>query len=649
MIDTGIPNYWHRLPLVGKVTSITVAVSVVLWILFHSLHYDGMQHTANAILLQEARQQVVICRNLLEASVRTQGRVVNLLSERQVLLDYVASRWYSLANVVPDPPLSHEQSPAWLPAREVVRDLVYSPFVLLLDSNGVVRESYQERKKALPDQLARSVALTVKTGKSLVETTIREIDGVDYLVSGSRIITPSGEHRGYLLLATPLDDDFFSSLQLQLASNSILVLLNPDGQSVRASGQRDLVQDGRTVPSLQSRYVIQRQTLFVSDVATESSPRVAAILIPRDGAEEIIRIIQEDDYDFLGVGLGALLLLFLFIIRHLAGNAQALIEEMLSASRQMLGTEPTLAKGGDPLRVMQDQFRLLIGDVAEVRRHLEEREKELTLANKSLLESLVMVKRTQSKLFEAEKMAYLGSLVAGVAHEINTPVGIGITAASFLESKCRQFQSLMDSGKMKKGDLVDFIRDARESSEMVLNNLQRAAELIRSFKQVAVDQSSEERRHINMNDYVGQIFKSLHPRLKKTGITVTYDCPENLNYDGYPGVLSQIITNLVENSIQHGFAVDEAGTIQLKIDALDDNIRMEYRDSGRGMTHDVQERIFEPFFTTARKRGGSGLGLHIVYNLVTQSLKGTIQCDSSPGSGVLFILVFPGSHGTFPE
>lgn len=258
-----------------------------------------------------------------------------------------------------------------------------------------------------------------------------------------------------------------------------------------------------------------------------------------------------------------------------------------------------------------------------------------------LQQALVTLQTTQEQLVQAEKMSALGRLVAGVAHEINTPIGVGVTAISHLEQRTKEFSELFGQNRMKKSDLESFIKLSLETVDMVQTNLRRASELVKSFKQVSVDQTNEERRNFPLLEYIEETLRSLQPTIKKTKqrITVNGDC--DLKVTTYPGAISQIVTNLVMNSLNHAFDPDSEGYMMVKIQRKEHFLVIQYADDGRGMPEEVTEKIFEPFFTTNRSKGGTGLGMHIVYNLVTQKLGGTIQCISVPGRGTTFILEFP--------
>jgi len=272
---------------------------------------------------------------------------------------------------------------------------------------------------------------------------------------------------------------------------------------------------------------------------------------------------------------------------------------------------------------------------------VEKRTKELAAANKELTATLERLNQAQQQLIQSEKMASLGGLVAGVAHEINTPVGIGVTAASHLEDKTKAMLEEFRAGALKRASLEEFLGVCDESTHMILANLRRAAELIRSFKQVAVDRSTEERRVFLLRSYFEQVLLSLRPHLKKTAIVVELACDDKVEIDSYPGVWSQILTNLVLNALQHAYEPGQAGRIKITATLEPERLRFIFADDGKGIAPENLNLIFEPFFTTYRQKGGTGLGLSIVYNLVTQTMGGTIHVASELGQGTVFSIMVP--------
>ncbi len=283
----------------------------------------------------------------------------------------------------------------------------------------------------------------------------------------------------------------------------------------------------------------------------------------------------------------------------------------------------------------------------EAERSLAVQVEEHALANTELARTLEQLKEAQDQLVQTEKLASLGALVAGVAHEINTPVGVAVTAASTLRARAEALARDLEQGQLKKSSLKDFLETADQSTRILLSNLERAAELIQSFKQVAVDRSNSERRRFNVREYMEEILLSLRPRLKQTPHRVELECDDALEIDSYPGALSQVLTNLIMNSLIHAYDSDDgrSGVMRLQVRRAGEHLELRYSDDGKGMTTEQLRQIFEPFYTTRRGAGGSGLGMHIVYNLVTQTLGGAIQVNSQPGQGVEFTLSLPMQAG----
>lgn len=275
---------------------------------------------------------------------------------------------------------------------------------------------------------------------------------------------------------------------------------------------------------------------------------------------------------------------------------------------------------------------------AEIRKLNEDLEARVQQRTAELENSLNNLRAAQKKLVESEKMASLGGLVAGVAHEVNTPVGVAVTAASFLQEKT---DAIADKADATEKDYAQYLQTAKDSTQLILTNLQRAADLVRSFKQVAVDQSAEKRRTFNVGQYIDEILVSMGPRFKRTQHEITVNCPDDLTIDSFPGAFAQVVTNLVMNSLVHGFEDIEQGRITIDVHAEDHGIHLQYRDNGRGMDEETAAHVFEPFFTTRRAHGGAGLGMHVVYNIVTQTLGGTLECQSAPGEGVTFDFFLP--------
>jgi signal transduction histidine kinase len=262
-----------------------------------------------------------------------------------------------------------------------------------------------------------------------------------------------------------------------------------------------------------------------------------------------------------------------------------------------------------------------------------------------LEQSVEALNQRQVQLIEAEKMASLGSLVAGVAHEINTPVGICITATSHLSEIGQEIKHKFEGNQISRKYLAEYINESIECSQLMLSNLNRAAELIRSFKQVAVDQSNSLSRVYYIKNYINEVLISLKFKIKNSQITLNFDTENDFEVQGEPSAMSQILTNLFINSLAHAFEHEAKGDISISVSLEEEQVVLTYHDSGCGISTEHIKHIFEPFYTTKRGQGGCGLGLHIVYNLVSQSLHGNIACQSEPDNGTNFIIKFPPHYG----
>ena len=268
---------------------------------------------------------------------------------------------------------------------------------------------------------------------------------------------------------------------------------------------------------------------------------------------------------------------------------------------------------------------------------------EVRLGADRLRQTLTELEYTQATLVDSAKMASLGNLVAGVAHEVNTPVGILLGAASHFSAVTADFRARL-AGGLKRSELEAFLDEAAEAMRLIQFNAGRAGELIAGFKQVSADQTSEERRQFLLAPYIDEVLAALRPSFRRRPISVSVDCPPELDCDTYPGALAQVLTNLMMNALLHAFDEDQTGQVRVGADQGDGLVTLVFADDGHGIPADHQPRIFEPFFTTRRGNGGTGLGLNIVYSRVVSVLKGSISVESAPGQGTRFIVTFPKIH-----
>ncbi|MDP2370966.1 PAS domain S-box protein [Rhodoferax sp.] len=337
---------------------------------------------------------------------------------------------------------------------------------------------------------------------------------------------------------------------------------------------------------------------------------------------------------------------------ELTGQIQGMDAWMVRRDGQRLLCRITgrrIQVGGASLLIMaQDDVteqRRIQQEIVDLNLRLEqrvgERTQQLQQANAELSATLATLHHAKDQLVHSEKLAALGALVAGVAHELNTPIGNGLTVATTMEHHVKAFSVLMDQ-RLKRSDLERFVNDTGQAAEILIRNLTRAGTLVSSFKQVAVDQTSSQRRQFNVREIVSEIVLTLNPTIRASGCDVATTVDDGLWLDSYPGPLGQALTNLINNAIIHGFGAGRKGRIDIVARGLGaDLVEIAVRDHGKGINADDLRRIFDPFFTTRLGQGGSGLGLHIVHNIVTGLLGGQVAVTSQLGEGAAFTLHLP--------
>lgn len=319
------------------------------------------------------------------------------------------------------------------------------------------------------------------------------------------------------------------------------------------------------------------------------------------------------------------------MMENLKGINEELELKVSLRTEELTATNQELIAMNDEILDANDKLNAEIVKRLKLQQEIQAKNTELSVAMENL-------KNTQSYLIQSEKMASLGVLVAGIAHEINTPIGVSITAASHFYELVRDLKNEFKESIPDKKTTDEYLSDMVEVSSMIQSNLSRASSLIKSFKQISADQSSEERRTFNIKSYIEEVIFSLRPQLKKTKIQVVVSCEEDILINNYPGAFSQILTNLIINSLTHAFDLESEGNIVIKAEMEDNWLLIHYSDNGKGISSDILPKIFDPFFTTNRSNGGTGLGLYILYTLINQKFGGTIECKSNPGKGTEFII-----------
>jgi len=326
-------------------------------------------------------------------------------------------------------------------------------------------------------------------------------------------------------------------------------------------------------------------------------------------------------------------------------KVQTNLSELLNVSVIIIGTGFFgFVLAGD-LRKALIELNLSKRELLELNDQLEsrvaQRTEQVESANRALHDSMEQLERAMNELVHAEKLASLGSMVAGISHELNTPIGNSLLAASSLERLFVTISEKVQAGNFKRSALEEFIKEGLEISALITRSTSRAADMVSSFKQVAVDQTSEQRRNFDLKDVIDDNLSAMLPNFKNKEIRINNTVPEGIECNSYPGPLGQILTNLVQNAIVHGFDERGYGNLTLIAENLPDHVMLSIHDDGIGMAQNVIAHVFDPFFTTRMGRGGSGLGLTISHRIATSILGGDLRVDSAPGIGTTFTLTLP--------
>lgn len=377
-----------------------------------------------------------------------------------------------------------------------------------------------------------------------------------------------------------------------------------------------------------SRGISQGGSVIIENVSLDSEP-----MGPIGLSQVIISPYYDDNKNLDGILIGGVSVSKKDYYDEIS---KELIPSFMVFTQQM----SSLLQNFEAKRYLNEKVQQRTAEVVKQKQEIEEKNEVLEDQKEELQRTLENLKLTQSQLVQSEKLASLGGLVAGVAHEINTPVGIGVTAVSSLMEDTQRMVDLYKKEEISRKDFKEFLQSTNNTAKLIQKNLERTAQLVQSFKQVSTDQSTEEQREFLFKAYLEDVIRSLYPKFKNRNIEINIDCKADLKLDSYPGIFAQIFTNLVLNSIAHGFTGDRDGTIDIVVKQEDNQLNIEYKDNGKGIPEDILPKIFDPFFTTDQSKG-TGLGMNIVYNLVTQKLNGEIGCESKEGEGVVFLLQMP--------
>ena len=399
-------------------------------------------------------------------------------------------------------------------------------------------------------------------------------------------------------------------------------------------------------------------TLTLTRPVTRDGREIAQLTVAMSAAP-LLEAKQNEAWRALARSVGILTLSLVLILGvmqrrvlhpmdKLSRAAEELAAGRLDQPLELLG-EDEIARVGIAMERMRQAllraFEDLRGHASTLEDQVAQRTAELTSANSELTMALANLKTAQRELVESEKLASLGRLVAGVAHELNTPLGNAMTVVSALGDRWAKLdQMLADNTPMRRSQLEELVKDTRRGQDILQRNVQKAADLVRDFKQVAIDQTTDSRRDFDLSQVVEDVLVMVEPSFKHTPFKIVTDLTRELEMSSYPGALGQVLTNLLMNALVHGFEGRDEGLVRVSCRPHgNDQVELVVEDDGRGMDASVVRKIFDPFFTTKLGKGGSGLGMHIVHNIVTNVLGGQIEVQSTPGQGSRMTMLMPRS------
>jgi signal transduction histidine kinase len=646
VISLGIEGLIRKLPIRWRIFLIA-ALNTAVAIILAALIWDGAKSLSAA--WTEVRQ------------VRDSDRLLALLESEAGRLQNLIHRYFNQ----PNPEVFAEITLLREALLTTLRNRASVDPMLAGSVEGLVEAT--ERFLAGFGDLRATQARIARTYENEVLKPARDIAGLYAIIdgaSGSRdaLIWPSlsksreafsatvvAANAYYLSLASSAVDDANKNLEtIERTIPVMLDLADNDLQRAALGKLREHVQIlSQGLNNLTTHFTSQERLL--RDAIDGNQGAMAAAIDQISAQMRLRERLAQERFDrtlagvYKKVAIIALVFLTLIVVIGVA-----ITRSISSPLRELMTAMRAIVAGNYESRLRGLKARDEIGDMARAVEVFRENaiakrqaEEELRAAKERAEQALTDLRNTQESLIEAEKLAALGGLVAGVAHEVNNPVGISMTVASSLSRRCESFAAELEQGQMRRSRLVEFIDGNREAANQLVANLQRAGELIQSFKQVAVDRSHAERRQFDLRHSTEQILTSLRPGLKKSHIELVTEIPEGIVMDSYPGHYGQVLTNLFLNAVKHGFDGVPEGTIHIEARPVGGQVEINFYDDGKGMTEEVQRRAFDPFFTTRRSEGGTGLGLHIVYNLVTRRLGGRIMVSSAPWRGTTFRITLP--------
>ncbi|MBF0402449.1 ATP-binding protein [Candidatus Magnetominusculus xianensis] len=455
---------------------------------------------------------------------------------------------------------------------------------------------------------------------------------------------------GFIMGVSPISDITKCLSDVEVAEDGFILLLDDNKNIIYHNTHHSIGKliekagasyDFPIKPASMSKGILRTSVLGIDSIAAyfpiEETRWQLLVVMPYEGFISEARKTIYSTVVILIIVLAASGVIFTLITNNITNNISNPLKRFISFTDMIAKgnySQVTGINSTDEIGVLAKSFNNMLIELDKTQQARNEHLEELKEINEYL-------KQSQAQLVQAEKMASLGQLVAGVAHEINTPVGIAYTLSSSIVKSTEAISSAFNDKSLNRSQLGKYITEVEQGNQLIFNNLHRTADLIKSFKMVSADQLTQDRRRFNLEDYIGEILFTLQPKTKKYQHNIEVSCSKDLTLDSYPGAFAQIITNLLMNSLIHAYDPGEKGTITISAIPKGDEIIVEYKDDGKGIPEEDLKHIFDPFFTTRRGAGGMGLGLHIVFNTVTQTLGGRMECKSTLGKGTAFIINVP--------
>jgi signal transduction histidine kinase len=635
-----LPIRWRIFAIAGLNTAVVLLLAALIW--------DGARNLSTAwSTLRQARESGQVLASPESEMVQLQGLLLRYVSQPQPQLrDEIVRRRTAVLEglnkqAAADPALAGAVS-----TLATATDRLVNSLDALHVARGAVAQTY-EQEVLTPAKTMRSlyasIESTLPTQDAPIAAPLRKSREAlsDFLLAANAYYLAPSPARFELASASgdaiERDLSALSNLAESDRQRTEISALRQSSALLRA-GFTHLADEFAKQAALLKQAVESDQAAMASAIEALSQQLRAREQRAQDHFSKAL----SDVYLQVALVAGLFLLLVIFIGIAVAGSISAPLRDLRTTMLRIVSGDYTAPVPGLKARDEIGEMARAVEVFRENAVAKQRAEIELRASKEHAEGALSDLRETQRSLIEAEKLAALGGLVAGVAHEVNNPVGISLTVASSLARRCEAFAAEIEEGQLRRARLTEFVDGVRDASNQLVLNLERAGELIQSFKQVAVDRSHEARRQFDLRQSTEQIVSSLRASLKKAHLTLNIDVPDGILLDSYPGAYGQVLTNLALNATTHAFAGGHGGAIQIEAHGMaGPQVEISFSDDGAGMTEEVRRRAFDPFFTTRRNHGGTGLGLHIVYNLVTRRLGGRISFVSAPNRGTTFRIVLP--------